>query len=631
MRWVRRLTMRWRSLVRRATVEEELDRELQFHLDQQIAEHLAAGMGADEARAAALRSMGGVTRVKEACRDSLGVRLLDEVRKDVRFALRTLARTPGFTSAAILSLAVGIGLNTAIFTVINALLVAALPYPESDRVVMVWSVPPDNPGARNAVTVPDFLAWRAQQRSFEALGAVAVNPRDLGAGNNGAPAERILAEQVTPDMLRVFGIRPALGRFFTPAESEFERAPPVVLLSHRLWQRRFGGREDALNTSILFNGSMARVVGVMPERFRPVSGDTDILDPIRFNEFQRRGSAPFMLVFGRLKPGISIQQAQEDVGLIAGRLAKDFPERNTLKGKPVGVRVQSLREGLFGDLSTSLLLLQGAVAFVLLIACANVAGLLIVRAATRQGEVAIRAALGASRARIVRQLLVESLVLAGVSTVLGLVLAWGGVRVMTTLAPAGLPGLEGAAIDTTVLAFSAILCVVTGVAFGLAPALFGSRPDLQTSIKESVRSTTSGTATRHLRGSMVTLQMALALMLLCGAGLLIRSFQQLKNTPLNGDPTNLLTFQIGLSRNQFGQVAGTHNGVPLWELNARPGEIFSQIYARLQQVPGVQSAAGGLVPPFTPSQTVPFVLAGASPGGEHNARYIPSRPTTSTP
>jgi putative ABC transport system permease protein len=623
MRWIRRLTMAWRSLFRRAKVEQELDLELQFHLDQQTAEHLAAGMGPDEARAAALRSIGNVTRVKDACRDSLGVRLADDLRQDVRFAVRTLARAPGFTSAAILSLAVGIGFNTAIFTLIDSMLLAPLPYPEADRVVMVWSVSPDNPGERGVVTVPDFLAWREQQRSFAALGAMSVNPRDLGAADIGTPAERVQAEQVTPEMLRVFGIQPTIGRYFTAAESEFERAPPVVILSHRLWQRRFGGRSDVLNTSILVNGSTARVIGVMPERFRPISLATELLDPMRFNEFQRRGSNPFLLVFGRLKPGVSIQQAQEDLGLIAGHLAKDFPQRNTLKGKPWGVRVQSLHEGLFDGLSTSLLLLQGAVAFVLLIACANVAGLLIVRAATRQGEVAIRAALGASRARIVRQFLAESLVLSGAGGILGVAVAWWGVRAMTTLAPADLPGLEDTAIDASVLAFSALLSIATGVVFGLAPALLGSRPDLQSSIKDSVRSSTSGAATHRMRGSMVVLQMALALMLLCGAGLLIRSFLQLKNTPLNGDPSGLLTFQIGLSRNQFGKPVATYKGFPQWELNARPGEIFTQMHERLRSVPGVQSAAGTLFPPFTPSWTVPFVLGGRSAEGEKSARYHP--------
>ncbi len=626
MRWIRRLMMAWRSLFRRARVEQDLDRELEFHLEQQTAEHVAAGMNAEEARAAALRSIGGLVRVKEACRDSLGVRLTDDVRQDVRFAVRTLLRTPGFTSAAILSLGVGIGLNTAIFTLINSMLLTPLPYPEADRVVFVWSVPPNEPADLRSVTVPDFLAWREQQRSFDALGAISVNPRDLGAGEAGRAAERVQAEQVTPDILRVFGIQPAIGRYFTPAESEFQPAQPVVLLSHRLWQRRFGGRSEVLDTSILINGAHAKVIGVMPERFRPIGTETELLDPMRFNEFQRRGSAAFMLVVGRLKSGVSIEQAQGDLDLIAGRLAREFPERNTLKGKPWGVRVEPLGERLFNQISTRLLMLQGAVAFVLLIACANVAGLLIVRGATRQGEVAIRAALGASRARIVRQFLAESLVLAIAGGLLGMALAWWGVRAMVAFAPANMRGLEDTAIDARVLAFSATLSIVTGVAFGLAPALLGSRPDLQTSIKESARSSTSGMTTHRVRGSTVVLQMALALMLLCGAGLLIQSFLHLRNTPLNGDPKDLLTFQIALSRTQFGKVAGTYKGLPLWELNARPGEIYTRIYERLRSVPGVESVAGTLVPPFTsftPSPSVTFALQGAPTGNENSARYHP--------
>ncbi|HEV3197481.1 MAG TPA: ABC transporter permease [Bryobacteraceae bacterium] len=530
--------------------------------------------------------------------------------QDVLYGFRVLMKKPAFTAIAAFSLALGIGVNTAIFTLINTILLGSLPYPEPGRVVAVWTVPPQHPDQLDNVSVPDFMAWKDQNRSFETMGAMVNNVRDFGAEENGFPAERIQGEDLTPGLLQALGVQPLMGRLFQPSEDEVDHPAPVVIISYRLWQRRFNGDTNILNRTVLLNGVKNDIVGVMAPSFRLTDDDADYWAPFRFNSFQLRGSARFMIVVGRLKSGASLQQAQADMESVAGRLAKDFPARDMDHGKPWGVRVQPIREALFGFMTRPLLLLQGAVGFVLLIACANVAALLLARASSRHHEVAIRSALGAGRGRIIRQCLTESVLLSLIGGVLGVLLAWWGVRALVAMAPAWFPRLHQTVIDGRVLWFSACLSLLTGLIFGAGPAIQGSKANLVEALRDSARGGTSGAARNRLRGALVTIQLAMALVLLIGAGLLIRSFMRMQGTSLGCDPTGLLTFGVRFSPNQFGKPVATYRGIPLWELSSVPSDTLNRIFERVQSVPGVQSAAGTLFPPLTGALTLPFTIEG---------------------
>ena len=530
--------------------------------------------------------------------------------QDVNYGFRVLMKNPAFTAIAVFSLALGVGINTAIFTLVNTILLGSLPYPEPDRVVAISTVPPQHPDKQDFVSVHDFMAWRDRNRSFDAMGAVVEAVRDFGADENGMPADRIQGENVTPGLLQALGVQPLMGRLFLPSEDEVDHPAPVMIVSYRLWQRRFGGDRNILSRTVLLNGVTTQIVGVAQPQFRVSDDADDFWVPIPFNSFQLRGSARFMTVIGRLKRGVSMQQAQADIASIAGELAGQFPGRDTDHGKPWGVRVQSIREALYGFMTRPLLLLQGAVGFVLLIACANVAALLLARASSRQTEVAIRSALGAGRAQIVRQFLTESVLLSLLGGVFGVLLAYGGVRALVTMAPAWFPRLHETVIDGRVLWFSAALALLTGLIFGVGPAMQGSKSNFAAALKDSARGGTSG-ATRHrLRGALVTIQLSLALVLLIGAGLLIRSFLRMQGSNLGYDPNGLLTFGVHYPEKQFGRPSSTYKGIPLWEINSVPADTINRIFDRIQRVPGVQSAGGSYLPPLVGALTLPFEIEG---------------------
>jgi len=530
--------------------------------------------------------------------------------QDILYGLRVLAKRPVFTAVAALSLALGIGLNTAIFSLTNTILLGPLPYRDPDRLLTIFSVAPEHLDQLNGVSVPDLFAWKEQARSFEAIGALANNASDFGAEENGMPAERVQGENVTPSLLQALGVQPFMGRLLTEADDEVDHPAPVILLSYRLWMRRFGGSQDVLNRKILVNGQNTSVIGVMPPDFRITDESGDWIAPIPLNHFQLRGSARFLLCVGKLKPGVTLKQAQSEMDAISVQLAKQFPARDMDHGKPWIVRLKTFREGMFGSFSRPLMLLQGAVGFVLLIACANVAALLLARASSRQTEVAIRAALGAGRGRIFRQFLTESLLLSMFGGILGIALAWGGVRVLVAMAPSWLPRLHAIGMNGSVLAFSAAISILTGLIFGVMPAAQGSKSRFVESLKDSTRGGTSGGTRNRLRAVLVTGQLALALMLLIGAGLLIRSFLRLEGANLGCDPHGLLTFRYRFAEKQFGKPIGAHNGIPLWEISAVPAEQMRQLLDRVQAVPEVRSAAGIVYPPLTGDYPVTFKIEG---------------------
>jgi putative ABC transport system permease protein len=548
--------------------------------------------------------------------------------QDILYGLRMLAKKPVFTAVAVLSLALGIGLNTAIFTLMNTILLGSLPYPDADRLVEIFSVPPSHLDQLNGASIPDLFAWKEQARSFEAIGGLSNNAYDLGAEENGVPAERVQGEVTTPGLLKALGTQPLMGRLFNESEDEVDHPAPVIIISHRLWMRRFGGDKDILSRKILVNGQSTSIIGVMPPDFRFTDEDGDFLAPLPLNKFQLRGSARFLTAVARLKPGVTMQQAQSEMESISVQLANQFPARDMDHGKPWTIRLQPIRQALFGFISRPLLLLQGAVGFVLLIACANVAALLLARVSSRQTEIAIRSALGAGRSRIIRQFLTESLLLSIFSGLFGIALAWWGVRILVAMAPSWLPRLHAIELDSRVLLFSAAISLLTGLLFGVIPAMQGSKSGLAEFLKDATRGGTTGGARNRLRSVLVAGQLALALMLLIGSGLLIRSFLQLQNADLGCDPRGLLTFRYRFPQNQFAKPVGTYRGLPLWEISAVPAATTTQLFERLQTIPGVISVGGTTFPPMIGNNPLTFTIEGreAANADDFTADFFPITP-----
>ena len=532
------------------------------------------------------------------------------LRQDLVYGFRMLARRPMFTLVIVMSLAVGIALNTAIFTLMNAILLRPLPFPQPERVVTLFTLPPGHPDQPNGVSVPELVAWKERAHSFDAIGALRNSAVDFGAGENGMPAERVQGEYVTPGLLQALGTKPLMGRLFTEAEDEVDHPAPVIVISYHFWMRRFGGAADIVDRKVLVNGTNTAIIGVMPADFRITDENGDYLAPIPLNHFQLRGSARYLTAAARLKPGVTLKVAQSEMDAIAAQLARENPARESDHGKPWTVRVRTFRDGMFGFLARPLLLLQGAVVFVLLIGCANGAALLMARASSRQTEVAIRAALGAGRGRIFRQFLTESLLLAMFSGVLGVWLAWGLVDLLKSMAPTWLPMLHAVQIDGRVLVFSAVISLLTGVVFGVIPAARGSRAAFVESLKTATRGGTAGAGRHRLRAALVAAQLALALMLLIGSGLLIRSFLRLQGTDLGCDPHGLLTFRYNAAESRFSKPAGAYHGLVLWEISEEPALAITRVFERLQTIPGLRSIAGTVYPPLTGNNPVPFTILG---------------------
>src|SRR5689334_3669611 len=429
-----------------------------------------------------------------------------------------LLKKPGFTAIAAVSLGLGIGANATIFSIINATLLSDLPYPDANRLMVVWTAPLNRPGARNSVTARNYLAWRDRSQSFQGMGGLYGFPSNLGAERDGSPAEQLDGEHFTYSMWDTLGVKPLLGRVYTKDEDQDGNPAPVMVLSYPFWQRRFAGDPKVLGRKVLLDSQETTIIGVMPKGFDFANSTTDFWAPIGFTPQQLSSTASFLLVAGRLKPGVSVKQAQPEMASIAQGLVGVYPG-NT---KDTGVLVESMQGAFFRGLEQPLAVLQGAVAFVLLIACANVAGLLLARAASRRTEMAVRSSLGAGRGRIVRQLLTESVLLAIFGGILGVVFAWGGLKLIIASLPAG--ALPEILLSGRVVAFTALVSIATGLFFGLVPALQTSKIDLSASLKESTRGGSEGITRQRLRSALVTAQIGLALVLLIGAGLMMNSF-----------------------------------------------------------------------------------------------------------
>ena len=497
--------------------------------------------------------------------------------QDLRYALRTLIRSPGYAAVALITLALGIGANTAIFSVVNAVILRPLPFPEPDRLVRVYSV---NQGDLWTASPPDLVDWRQESEAIAEMGAYYFSGVALG-GDEGA--ELLSAAMVTPGLLPVLGIQPALGRGFD-TEDGVPGQDQVAILSYDLWKRRFGGERDINGRSIGLDGEQYTVVGVMPEGFEYPS-DRDLWLPLAFDEedLTTQRGAHYLAVIGRLAPGATLEGAATEMEAIARRLEQEYPESNTAWG----ATVMGLQESLVGDLRPAFLILLGAVGLVLLIACANVANLFLARALSRERELSIRMALGGSRLRVLRAMLTESVLLGMLGGALGLLLAVWGTTSLTALAPPDIPRIGDVELDRIVLGFTLALSVLTGLIFGLIPALHASyRTDVAAQLKTGGRGLASESAGARSRSGLVVAEMALSVLLVVGAGLLIKSFWQLQRVDPGFDPEGVLAFNLLLPDARYPEPVDVRGFV-------------ADLVGEIETLPGVSSAAASFGLPMT--------------------------------
>ena len=580
MRWWRWIGGTIRSLFRKAELDRELDAELRVYLDLLTEEKIKAGLTPQQARRQARLELGGMEQVKIKVREVRFGTTLETVWQDVRYGLRMLRKNSGFTAVAVLTLALGIGANTAIFSVVNGVLLRPLPYPDPDRIVMVYET--YRPRFDRSTTSPgNFHDWQEKNEVFEHMAA--INYTSYTLTGNGEP-ERVPTARVSPAFFPLMGVRPVLGRGLLPEEDSPGREQ-VVVLGYGLWQRRFGGRPGLLGETITLDGKPYTVVGVMPASFQ-YPRDAQAWVPLVLPPDQKNSRRSwFLRAIARLEPGLRLEQAQAGMDTLARQLEQQYPKSN----KNRGVNLVPLHEAHVYRVRSILWMLQGVVGFVLLIACANMANLLLVRAAAREKEMAIRAAIGAGRARLVRQLLTESVLLAATGGALGLLLAWGGVKMFIAFSPPYFPRLDAVRLDGQVLAFTLGLSVLTGIMFGLAPALRSSAPDLNQALKEGLRTggTGSGLLRQHrLRNLLVVGEVALALVLLVGAGLLIRSFLLLTGQDTGFKPEKLLTMVLSLPQYKYPD-------------QPQQRQFFQQLVERTKLLPEVRSAAAINALPFS--------------------------------
>jgi putative ABC transport system permease protein len=584
MRLLNVLSARLRGLLQREAVIGDLDEELRLHVEMEAEANVGRGMPPEEARRAALRTFGNFDSVRERAYEVRGGGGLETFLQDVRYAARMLAKSPGFTAVAVLTLALGVGANTAIFSVVEAVLLRALPYRHADRAIVIWENYRARNKPRNVVNVANFLDWQSQTKSFDQMAAFVDRRYNLtGAGE----PEEVPSQLATPNLFALLGAEAAVGRTFTPEDAQPGRED-VAILSDGLWQRRFGGTPDVIGRVISLNGTSVTVIGVMPPDFKwfikenSLTGKpADLWRPMAFSEEQHVRRGRYLQTVARLAPGVSLPQAQAEMNTIAGRLESQYMDFN----KGWGVSLVPLREQLAGEIKPALLVLLGAVGFVLLIACVNVANLLLARAAGRHKEIAIRSSIGAGRGRIVRQLLTESLLLALLGGALGLLLSRGCIAALVALSPANLIGTGQVGVDLPVLGFTLAVSLLTGIVFGLVPALEASRVNLSESLKESSRGTAGSPRGRRVRDALVVAEVGLALVLLVGAGLMIRSFLRLQAVNPGFDASNLLTLRVVLPASKYPD-------------EGKMIAFFRQAVASFRTLPGVRSASAVSALPF---------------------------------
>jgi putative ABC transport system permease protein len=502
--------------------------------------------------------------------------MLEAFWQDVRYGIRMLVKNPGFTVVSVLALALGIGANTAIFSVVNAVLLRPLPYQDPDNLVHVLRTQP--PIMRGPISRPDFLEWQAQQKVFSEIAAYYFETFNLTGVDQ---AERIVGARVTENFFQLFGVAPGKGRFLLPADNQGE-AGHVAVISYGLWQRRFGGQPSIIGQTISLNGETYAVVGVAPPAFS-FPQRIEIWTPAKIALDKRDRGSNYLKVIARLKEGVTRAQAQAQMNQVTAALAQQYPENDT----NLSVTISSLLEDQVMNIRSVLIILLGAVLFVLLIACANVANLLLARATTRQKEMAVRTALGAGRWRIIRQLITESVLLALIGGTLGVLLALWGINVLVALAPANIPRIKEVSLDQWVLCFSLLISVATGIIFGLAPAIQISKTNLNEVLKEGTRSAATGSPhSARLRRVLIIAEIALSFVLLISAGLLIESIRRLTDVNPGFNPKPLLTASVSFPRRPPSSSAGEEG--ELEQVRASSG-FLTAVQQKILALPGVQA------------------------------------------
>jgi predicted permease len=600
---------RIRALVRGAAAERELDEEMEFHLARETEQNLARGMSPEEARRQAVVAFGGLSQTRESHREVRRGRWLEELVGDSRHALRSLRRRPVFATTAILTLALAIGANTAIFSVVNAVLLRPLPFPHADRLVMLSEDNPEKGWRRETAAPANYLDWRERVTAFQ---DVAAYTQGGGSTLSGAgEARQIRVRSVTGNYFSVLGVDAELGRTLREAET-WQQRPGAAVVSHRVWTDLLGGDPGAVGRTITLDGQPTQVVGVMPAGFSYAADSVDIWvamgwDPDnRSQVFFRR--AHWLRVVARLKPGVTPAAADAEFQTVVHQLQVEYPVTNRV----MGADLLPLQEFLVGDLRVPLLILQGSVGLLLLIACANVANLLLAQAVGREREVSLRLAIGAHRGRLVRQALTESLVLSMLGGIAGFGLGWWGTRALAALQPTGMLPVRTIPMDLRVLTGVIVVTTVTGLLFGIAPAFWSASRVPAEVLKEGGRGGSAGARSRRWANALVIGEIALALVLTIGAGLLVRSFWRLNQVNPGLDPRGVLAIGIRLPSG--------------YDSTARQLQFFNSLRERVSALPEIESAAEALVAPFGGrSFTSDFHVAGRAPddyGTEVMHEYI---------
>src|SRR5580700_7209174 len=573
------LFFRLRSVFRRETVESEMEEELRFHSDRQVEKYLKTGMSRDEAQRRVRLDFGGLEQVKEECRDARGISLLETLAQDLRYGWRTLLKSPGFAAAALFTLALGIGANTAIFSVVYGVLLQPLPFREAARLVLLHETTPRVGDV--SVSYPNFQDWRAQSRTFSEMAAVTSVAFNMTGTSQ---PENIGGLAVSPNFLSMAGVRPVIGRGFSPDEEKAGTAP-VLLLSYALWQSHFGGDRRMIGQTIRLDSRTVTIVGVLPRDFRWIE-TCDVMEPMGVwatnnDSVAERSDRGDLTVVGRLAAGVRMEQARAEMDGIAARLARAYPQAND----QFGVKLQRLREVFSGDARPAMVVLLGAAIFVLLVACANVANLFLMRGAVRAKEIALRIAIGASRGRIIRQILTESFLVALLGGLAGVGLAMAGIPAIARLIPPDTLAGASVGMNGAVLLFSAGLVVLSMFVSGMAPALHSTGSNVQSDLKEGGKTTSAGTRNRW-RGLLATTEVALALVLLVGAGLMMKSLYRLLSVDSGFRSEHVVKLEMDLRTSHYDKDPAV---IAFWQ----------QTLDRVRALPGVESAAVGTSIPLT--------------------------------
>ncbi|MGB6959380.1 MAG: ABC transporter permease, partial [Candidatus Acidiferrum sp.] len=561
MNWLREVARRLRMLVQRRQFDADLAEEMQLHLELRQQEHLESGMTADSARAAARRRFGNATYLKEESRIAWGWVWFENMVQDVRYGSRVLRKSPGFTAVAILTLALGIGANTAIFSVINGVLLSPLPYKNPKQLVII----------KEHDSLPNVMDIQRQTRAFSQGGGINVEKMDyIGA----TEPVQVRVGLIDVGFLETLGVRPMLGRIISPGE-DVQGGPRLAMVSNHFWQNYLGSDPHAAGKTIQLGGDSYTVIGVMPASFAPPAEHADVFVSLWVGDpgAGAERDVHIMHTYWRLKEGVTLAQAQADMAAIDRRLAEQYPADE----KERKSQLVPLQEWLVGDVRTALLVLFGAVGLVLLIACANFASLLMMRAVAERQELVIRVALGAGRGRLVRKTLTESLLLSVFGGAAGLLFAKWGTSLLLALRPEELARLSGIHMDTRVLLFVLVISVLTGIVFGMAPAWIAARADVAGALKESGRSTTASTMGHSIRKILVISELAVALVLLVGAGLLIKGFSRLRSMNPGFNSANVMTMYLQLPTTRYGEIP-------------KQTQFRRELLARLNSLPGVQAA-----------------------------------------